>query len=119
MINNKGDEGANAWGKPAAWVDYYGQIDGRSYGVAIFDHKENLRHPTTWHARDYGLFAVNPFGLHDFNLGAKGAGDHTVPLGGSLRFRYRVFFHHGDTKVSQVVEQFSAYADPPVCAVKW
>jgi len=34
--------------------------------VAIFDHPRNPSHPTWWHARDYGLFAANPFGVHDF-----------------------------------------------------
>jgi len=29
--------------------------------------------------RDYGLFAANPFGLHDFEKKEKGAGDLTVP----------------------------------------
>ena len=39
---------------------------GQTYGVAIFDHPKNLHHPTWWHARDYGLFAANPLGWHDF-----------------------------------------------------
>ena len=33
-------------------------------GVAIFDHPSNPQHPTTWHARQYGLIAANPFGLN-------------------------------------------------------
>ncbi len=106
------------WGKPNEWVDNYGPIDGKTWGVAIFDHPQNLRHPQTWHARDYGLFTVNPFGLHDFGLGAKGAGDYTLPADKTLTLRYRVVFHEGDTTAAQIAEQYQAYADPPEVTVK-
>ena len=53
-INSAGDKDGALWGKNAKWVDYWAKIDGNEVGVAIFDHKDNLRHPTTWHARDYG-----------------------------------------------------------------
>ena len=56
----------NVWGKPSPWVDYSGTLDGEQVGIAIFDGKQNPKHPTTWHSRDYGLFAANPFGDHDF-----------------------------------------------------
>ena len=54
------------WGKRADWVDYYGNVAGEIVGIAIFDHPKNLRHPTYWHARSYGLLAANPFGLREF-----------------------------------------------------
>jgi len=47
--------------KHADWCDYYGSIGGKTVGIAMFDHPSNPRHPTTWHVRDYGLFAANPF----------------------------------------------------------
>ena len=106
------------WGKPNEWVDNYGPVDGKTWGVAIFDHPQNLRHPQTWHARDYGLFTVNPFGLHDFGLGAKSAGDYTLPADKTLTLRYRVIFHEGDTTTAQIAEQYQAYADPPEVTVK-
>src|SRR5262249_37657703 len=53
-------------GKRARWVDYYAPADGHLVGVAIFDHPSNPKHPTWWHVRDYGLFAANPFGVHEF-----------------------------------------------------
>jgi hypothetical protein len=106
------------WGKPNAWVDYYGPVEGKTYGVAIFDDTQNLRHPQTWHARDYGLFAVNPFGWHDFGLGAKGAGTYTQPADQTLTFRYRLLFHEGDTTEGHVAEQYHNYTDPPEIEVK-
>ncbi len=114
-----GNKDGAAWGKAAEWVDYWGPIHGQTYGVAIFDHPGNLRHPQTWHARDYGLFAVNPFGLHDFGLGPEGAGDYTVPQGGHLTLRYRLLFHRGDTAAAQVAQQYAAYADPPQAEARW
>jgi hypothetical protein len=106
------------WGKPNAWVDYYGPVEGKTYGVSIFDDAQNLRHPQTWHARDYGLFAVNPFGWHDFGMGAKGAGTYTQPADQTLTFRYRLLFHEGDTTEGHVAEQYQNYADPPEVEVK-
>lgn len=113
-----GTNDKDAWGKPNDWVDYWGPIDGKTYGVAIFDAPSNLRHPETWHARDYALFTVNPFGLHDFGRGNKGAGDYTVPADKSIRFTYRLLFHKGDTKAAEVAREYDAFADPPEVLVK-
>ena len=59
--------------------------------MAIFDHPQNLRHPTWWQVRDYGLFAANPFGQHDFeNLKDQPhIGDYTIPLALAWALRYR------------------------------
>ena len=69
----------------------------------------NPRHPTTWHVRDYGLFAANPFGLHDFEKKPSGAGDLTIPAGQSTTFRYRVYLHEGDETQAKVAEHYQAY----------
>ena len=62
---------------------------------------------------------MNPFGLHDFGRGPKGAGDYTVPADKTLAFTYRVLFHKGDTKTAGVAEQYAAFAEPPEEVVKW
>jgi len=93
------------WGKRAAWCDYYGPVGDKTVGVAIFDHPANPRHPTWWHVRDYGLFAANPFGQHDFeSLSDKAAGNLTVPVGKSITFRYRFYLHTGDEQEGKVAE---------------
>ena len=67
MTNAEGKTGEKlVWGKASPWVDYSGTLEGTRLGVAIFDHPSNIVYPTYWHVRAYGLFAVNPFGLHDF-----------------------------------------------------
>lgn len=85
----------NVWGKPSPWVDYSGTLDGESVGIAIFDDPKNPKHPTTWHSRDYGLFAANAFGEHDFYKDKTRDGSLTLQPGKSVRFRYRVVIHPG------------------------
>jgi len=76
------------WGKPAKWCDESGMIDGKPYGVAILDHPNNPRHPSTWHVRAYGLIAANIFGLHDFDkTKPKGSGDFVMEAGKTVTFQ--------------------------------
>ena len=99
-----------AWGKRADWCDYYGPVEGKTMGVAIFDHPQNPRHPTWWHVREYGLFAANPFGQHDFEkLPDKAAGNLVVPAGKSVTFRYRFYLHEGDERSAGVAEKYLHY----------
>ena len=112
IVTSAGLRDADAWGKPAEWVDYYGPVAGRVVGVAIFDAPQNPRHPTTWHVRDYGLFAANPFGLHDFEKGQPtGAGDFKLAAGERTTFRYRFVFHSGDEKAGHVAERYREFAN--------
>lgn len=99
------------WGKKSTWVDYHAPKDGKVYGVAMFDHPKNPRHPTWWHVRSYALFAANPFGKHDFEgLSDPKAGDLTIAAGQSVTFRWRFYFHSGDEKTGKVAEHYKDYA---------
>ena len=114
IVLSTGVRDQEAWGKRADWCDTFAAHAGRIYGLAIFDHPQNLRHPTWWMARDYGLVAANPFGQHDFEkLADQHAGDFTVPAGASLTLRYRFYFHRGDTATAKVAEQYRAYIAAP------
>jgi hypothetical protein len=113
IVTAQGARDKAAWGTRGEWCDYFAERDGKTYGIALFDHPRNLRHPTWWMARDYGLFAANPFGQHDFEVAAKhppGKGDYTIPAGGSLTLRYRFYFHLGDEKAARVAERYADYA---------
>ena len=112
IVTSTGARDGAAWGTRADWVDYYASRDGRTYGVAIFDHPQNPRHPTWWHVREYGLFAANPFGQHDFESlkDRPHAGDFTVPAGGSLTLRYRFYFHLGDADAAKAADRYGEYA---------
>ena len=99
------------WGARAKWVDMSGPILGKTYGIAIFDHPSNLRHPTRWHARDYGLFAANPFCEAEMDKSQpKGAGDFVLAAGKSVTFKYRVLVHTGEPDVAKLAAQFADYA---------
>ena len=98
----------DAWGQRSAWVDYHGILDGEKVGIAILNHPSSFRYPTYWHVRDYGLFAANPFGVHDFErLQNDKAGEHILQKGESITFRYRVIFHKGNN----IADAFKEYAE--------
>lgn len=101
---------AEAWGKRARWVDYFGEVEGAAVGVAIFDHPENLRHPARWHARDYGLFTANPFGVKHFTGNDSEPGGYTLAAGDDLTLRYRFVFHGGDVDAGVLDSQWKAWA---------
>jgi hypothetical protein len=110
IVNSAGMRDGHTWGKRAEWCDYYGPVEGKTVGIAIFDHPQNPRHPTWWHVRDYGLFAANPFGQHDFeSLPDKTAGNLIVPAGKSVTFRYRFYLHEGDDQQAKVAEKYKQY----------
>jgi hypothetical protein len=109
MTNSEGAQTEkNVWGKRADWVDYDGTVDGQKVGIVIFDHPGNLHHPPRWHSRDYGLFAVNPFGAKEFDAAAP-AGGYAMRAGEQLRFRYRVIMHPGDFPKKKIGEMYAAY----------
>jgi hypothetical protein len=110
IVTSEGVRDGQTWGKRAAWVDYHGPVEGGIAGVAIFDHPKNPRHPTWWHVRDYGLFAANPFGIHDFEKQPAGTGDLRVPAGESVTFRYRFYIHRGDEREADVARHYEDYA---------
>jgi hypothetical protein len=100
---------ANVWGKRSNWVDYSADVDGEKIGVAMFDHPSNPNHPTYWHARDYGLFALDPFGQNAF--------DPKMPVrntkladGEKLVYRWRVVIHPGDSESAHIADLYKAYS---------
>jgi len=111
MLNSAGGVGEKEiWGKRADWVDYSGVVGGERVGIAIFDNPANIKHPTYWHARGYGLFAVNPFGEHDFYNDPKRDGSVTIATGDSLTLRYRVLIHDGDAAEAKIADAYAQYA---------
>lgn len=109
IVTSEGLRDAAAWGKPAKWVDYWGPVRDKTVGVAIFDHPSNPRHPTRWHARTYGLFAANPFGLRSFDKQVAASGDLKLAAGERVTFRYRFVFHAGDDLQAGIGSLFRSY----------
>lgn len=109
ILTSEGQTDRAAWGKQAAWVDYSGPVQGETLGVAIMNHPSSFRYPTYWHVRTYGLFAANPFGLHNFK-GKEFDGSYVLKKGKSFTLRYRVYFHKGDAAEGRVKEIFKQYS---------
>lgn len=111
ILNSEGDRDGDAWSKRAKWCSYFGPLEGETVGITIFDHPENLRHPSWWHVREYGLFAMNPFGMHEFAGAPEGSGDVAIPGGESLRFQYRLIFHQGSPEEIDVDTLYKDFAE--------
>lgn len=105
-VNSKGVEGKGIWGQRANWVHYWGKVEGKDAGVAILSHPSNPRNPSWWHARDYGLIAVNPFGPKR----SKGDGKLILPAGQTLTLRYRFLFHGLPQEDADLPQRYLAYS---------
>lgn len=117
IVNSEGQTDRAAWGQRASWCDYSGPVEGRTVGIAIFDHPDNLRHPSFWHVRDYGLFAANPFGLRAFLGEGTAEGGLRLEPGQSLTFRYRILLHAGAAEEANLAAVYAQYAHPPQTTV--
>ena len=109
IINANGDQDADAWGKRATWCDFHGPVGGEHLGIAMLNHPASFRHPTPWHARTYGLFTANPFGLVSLKVQAE-SGAVTLKKDETIKLRHRFIFHKGDEKAGKIAEAFEKYA---------
>jgi len=110
VTNSQGTTGAKAWGQSASWVLYSGTVESKPASILILDHPSNFRHPTTWHARDYGLVAANPFGLHYFLDMKEGAGEVELAKGQSMTLKYRFMFFAGVVDADESVKRLKAFS---------
>jgi hypothetical protein len=85
--------GKEIWGKQARWCDYSGPFDGAWIGMTILTSPTNFR-PSWTHARDYGLVAMNPFGVNAFTKQPRQ--DVTVKQGESFKLSFAVVVHETD-----------------------
>jgi hypothetical protein len=93
--SSEGIEGEAVWSTRAKWMNLSGKMDNHAINVAILDHPSNVTYPSYWHARGYGLFAVNPLGLSVFSNG-KASLNYTLLKGETITFRYRTIIADRD-----------------------
>lgn len=111
ITNAEGEVGeANCWGKTSPWVDYSGTVDGKTVGVALFDHPDNFR-KSRYHVRGYGLFSISPFGEKVYSKGQSEAAPITLQPGESVRVVYGLFPHLGDAEKGNVAEAYSQFTE--------
>ena len=89
-----GNKGGDVWGKRSPWVALSGKRAGEDVSIVIFDHPQNLNFPGWWHARGYGLFAVNNLGGREFDKNTNEV-KYTLKKGESLTFQYKLVIKNG------------------------
>ncbi len=92
--SSNGLKGDSVWGTKGKWVMLTGKKDNKKITIAIIDHPSNLGYPAYWHARGYGLFAVNPLGRKIFSKGNEEL-NYKLNPGQSIPFHYRIIVHSG------------------------
>lgn len=92
--SSEGLTGDAVWGSRARWVMLNGKIKGDAVTVAMIDHPSNIGYPTYWHARGYGLFALNPLGAAIFSNG-KESRNLVLEPGQSIHFKYKIVLQGG------------------------
>ncbi len=88
-ISSEGFTDTAVWGKPAKWVVLTGKIQHEKVSVLMTDHPQNIGYPGYWHARGYGLFALNSFAQKAFQpqMAAK---QFQLSANKSFTLKYRV-----------------------------
>ena len=108
-INAYGWETAeHIWGKRCPWVAIRGTVQGEEVTIAIFDHPSTENFPSYWHARDYGLFAINPFGRKDFVKGSAPLGKRLEAYQ-SFHFRHRLMVYSGKISKERLDQDYWDY----------
>jgi hypothetical protein len=106
-LTSEGKKGNDAWGTRGRWCKVYGRMGKDSISIAIIDHPKNPNYPAFWHARGYGLFAVNPLGEKIFT-NERSAKNLQLKKGESVTFRFRIIVDEGITSLSPAQLDLSA-----------
>lgn len=104
MINSNGEKGEkDTFGKKAAWIDFYGKRGDKQEGMAIMQHPSNEWYPAPWFTRDYGFFSPTPM------YWPQNDKETSLKKGQTIKLKYRVLVHAGDTSTAKIAEQFEKY----------
>ena len=96
---------ANSNGKRARWVAYRGTApNGQPAAIAIFDHPDNLRHPTWWQTRSQYPYLNPSFACRE---------DYALAAGKSLTLRYGILVHHGPADKEELQQRWISFAGLP------
>ena len=93
-ISSEGIKGDDVWGTKGRWMMLTGKKDGHDITIGILDHPSNIGYPSYWHARGYGLFAINPLGKKVFSNGKEQL-NLTLVAHEAVTFKYKVVIASG------------------------
>lgn len=117
LTSSNGASGAGeVWGKPAAWMDYSGTVEGQDLGMTLMDHLDNPGHPARWHARNYGLLGCNNIAYQAFDGDAEPT-KFVINPGETKTFQYRVLLHDGGADDHDLAGYYQSFISPPVIDV--
>jgi hypothetical protein len=108
--SSEGLQGDAVWGQRARWMMLTGTVDKEPVTIAMLDNPSNPNFPAFWHARGYGLFAINPLGEKVLPGGGKRDFDLTLEPGKSATFTFRVVIVDGTAKPADIEKDYQAFA---------
>ncbi len=107
--NSNGYEKGAVWGKRADWVSLSATKENEKITIAIVDNKKNKGYPAHWHARDYGLFAVNNLSSKSY-IPTEEESITALNPGESMTLTYRVLINSGKfLSDEEMKQQFSDF----------
>lgn len=104
MVNTEGATGEKGtFGVGSPWIDCYGERKTGKEGITIMQHPSNKWYPSPWFTRDYGFISPTPMYWP--------ADDKATVLkkGETIKLKYRVLVHSGDTREAGVASLFEQY----------
>lgn len=108
--SSAGLEKGAVWGTRANWMKLSATKGDESITIAIIDNKQNVGYPAHWHARGYGLFAVNNLGAKVYNS-KEDQVVYTLEPGSKLTLKYRILIKSGsflsDEDMNQEFQAFN------------
>jgi hypothetical protein len=109
MVNAEGKSGEKddegTFGKRSPWMAGYGNRNGKTEGLAIFQHPSNEWYPSPWFTRDYGFMSPTPmYWPADETVGTR------FRKGDVLKLRYRVVVFGGTPQEARLADLFRQYS---------
>lgn len=106
LADSEGRKDLEAHGKKARWMSFGGRTAGnKDFSIAIFDHPDNLRHPSP------GFVIMDPkvpFGY--FSPALLFNKPYTLPAGKSFSLKYRVLIHPGRAENNLLEAEWKSFS---------
>jgi hypothetical protein len=107
FLSSEGPLEPESRGNRARWMDFSGEIaNDRFAGITVFDHPDNLRHPSPWWLGRSITYFSPALLFHE---------PYTLPAGKSLKLRYRILIHSGKVNKDMIENQYKTFITSNTC----